>query len=91
MLSNKMNDIEPSYLMPLIEKLYKLMENGKFKEIEKIFSEIDFSIEPEYLVTYLRATYPAKRLIDNWVNLRLAVRQELSSRGLDSDRMTRGL
>ena len=48
-------------------------------------------ISPQVLISALRGSVPVKELVPGWVNVRNAVRDELVRRGLDADRLLRGL
>ena len=62
-----------------------------FRAVIILFDALKMSDDPILLVGYLRATFSIRRHIPSWMDKRDTVAYELSRRGLDSQRLLRGL
>lgn len=80
------SNVTPKELIPLIEALYRLMNDNQFSLLNETLLMVDVTtLAPEFIVTYVRVTYPCRELLSKWKLLVMKSHSVLSMRGYDAD------
>ena len=83
---------KPAEIFPLVQgiaTLFKKKDYGSVEEILTIANLDNFSNTA--MVALVRTTYPAKDKLNNWVDTVERVRENLVRKGLDAEKLLRGL
>lgn len=79
-------------LTKIVSELESGMRAGNFELIGGLLRKLPYeALSPQVVVTVLRTTFSARAYIPRWTQAREAARQALSRRGLNSERILRGL
>lgn len=81
-----------SRLVALVDHINRLLSKNRFDEVDRSLKLSDVQTEkPEVMLVYLRGTFAARTLLKEWGPYLDRAHTELSRRGLDADRLLKGL
>lgn len=85
--------LKPADIMPLMAGITRLLKANYFEEVDRLLKSVKVNqAAPEMLVALLRTTYPVRgKRLRHWPKLLRTVRDELSARNLDSEKILQGL
>ena len=82
----------PTALVEVINGINEFIRGYAFKELDRILKSTDLAVvSVASLVTIIRATYPVRSRLGEWVPFRNSAITELNSRGKDSSLLLKGV
>jgi hypothetical protein len=79
-------------LAQLITGLSELLTNQAYEEVDLILRSVPLrGVSPEAMLALARTSFAARHKLTEWKKFVQSVRRELAQRGLDPDKLARGL
>lgn len=83
---------KPAEIFPLVQGIATLFKKKDYGSVEEILAIADLdNFSNTAMVALVRTTYPAKDKLNNWTDTVERVRENLVRKGLDAEKLLRGL